>query len=219
MLPFPEGWTYWLCYPEVCPRCHHAQKRLPGADAARPSRSGRSCICRMESHGSAPLWMTCWFLHWPGGNLATPQGHCVHSNPKPDGNFLFKTTPSVFPLLNQPGKNFTVVSAVLTLTSARGFQSSSSSDSETRAIEMWLSCPDFFLLSRDIFIFFFHLHLANKNLPHTSLWICQDWPIFQTFLFFPDFIYVLLLRLMILRFVLKSPLGLESGYYLWIIQE
>lgn len=29
----------------------------------------------------------------PGGSLATPQGHCVRSDPEPDGNFLFKGCP------------------------------------------------------------------------------------------------------------------------------
>lgn len=78
--------------------------------------------------------------------------------------------------------------------------------------------PWLFPSLRRLFFFFLHLHLVNKNLPDISLWICQtgqSWPFF----FPPNFIYVLLLSLMILRFVLKSPLGLESGYYLWIKEQ
>lgn len=80
------------CFPS--PRAGHAgcitqkcawdaimQRILSASDAAGPSRSG--------SHGNAPLWLTRCFVHCPGGNLATPQGHCVHPHPEPDGTFLF----------------------------------------------------------------------------------------------------------------------------------
>lgn len=172
MLPFTKGWSYWLRHPEVSWRCHHAENRCPGADAARHECSGRSHVCGMESPGSASLWMTRCFLHCPGGNLATPHSRLFIHILSQMEIFFSKAAPSVFPLFNHPGKNLTVVSAELILTSAHRFQSSSCSDSKTRALDMWLSCPDFFLLSGDIF-FFLHLHLANKNLPDVSLRICQ----------------------------------------------
>lgn len=149
-------------------------------------------------------------LHCPGGSLATPPGRCVRSDPKPDGNFLFKGCPERASS-GEPSRHRTLPCSLPT--SAHGFQSPSCSDSRTRALDMRLGCPDFFLLSGDSFFFFLHLHLVNKNLPDISLWICQtgqSWPFF----FSPNFIYVLLLSLMILRLVLKSLLGLESGYYL-----
>lgn len=136
--------------------------------------------------------------------------------------FFSEAAPSLFPLFNHAGKNFTAVSVVLALISASEFQSSSCSN---RKMSSWHATQLPWLLPslwRLIIVIFSHLHQANKNLPCISLWICQIGESFRcafVLFCFPNFIYVLLLSLIILRFVLKFPLGLESGCYLWIIKE
>lgn len=163
------------------PQAGHPGCAAPRCAQGRDSQAQAQHELRMLQFGErrAPgMLLSERALHCPGGSLATPQGHCVRSDPEPDGNFLFKGCPE-----RVSSGEPSLISAVLAPTSAHGFQSPSCSDSRTRALDMQLGCPDFFLLSGDFF-FSLHLHLVNKNLPDISLWICQTGQSCLFFFFF-----------------------------------
>lgn len=117
-------------------------------------------------------------LHCPGGSLATPPGHCVRSDPKPDGNFLFKGCPERVSS-GEPSRHETLPCSL-----QHQHMDSSLLPAQTAGQEL-LTCGSValtFSFSQETLFFFLHLHLVNKNLPDISLWICQtgqSWPFFS----------------------------------------
>lgn len=125
-------------------------------------------------------------LHCPGGSLATPPGRCVRSDPKPDGNFLFKGCPERVSS-GEPSRHRTLPCSL-----QHQHMDSSLLPAQTAGQEL-LTCGSValtFSFSQETLFFFLHLHLVNKNLPDISLWICQtgqSWPFFFPLILFMSF--------------------------------